>query len=88
MGPPMMSRGQLTLYGQPNYRGRSITLSRDTRNFADIGFNDRAMSLQTRGRWQICEDSNYRGRCVTVRHDQPSMFGLNRQASSARFLGR
>jgi hypothetical protein len=88
MRPPMMARGQLTLYGMPNYRGRQITLTQNTPNFAHIGFNDQAMSLQTRGRWQICEDSNYRGRCVMVRHDQPTMFGLNRQASSARFLGR
>jgi hypothetical protein len=87
MRPPISRFGRLVLYSQPQYLGRSVTLTRSASNFQMLGFNDRAMSLRVHGRWRVCENAHYRGFCRTVRHDQPTLFGLSGHASSARYEG-
>lgn len=55
-----------TLYEYPNFQGRSVTVTRERSNLADINFNDRARSIRANGRWRLCEDAGYRSRCETV----------------------
>lgn len=85
---PVLHHARLTLYSLPHYRGQQVTLTHSTSNFHFIGFNDRAMSLRAHGHWRLCEHRHYGGRCIAVRRDQPTIFGLTGQASSARLEGR
>jgi hypothetical protein len=70
--------GELTFYGQEEFRGMALPSDRTIPNFADIGFNDRAASIVIRsGSWQLCSDAYFRGRCVTLGPGQyPSLAGV------------
>ena len=81
-------QGRIVLYSRPYYGGRSVVLIYPTPNFNDVYFNDRAMSARVDGRWVICEHSDYRGSCRVFDSDTPTLFGLNRKASSARPVDR
>lgn len=59
----------ITLYDQPDFQGRSISLYFDAPNLADQGFNDRARSARIEGAWRLCEDKNYRSRCEPFADD-------------------
>jgi hypothetical protein len=80
------SRDEAILYEQPGFRGRSVTVSGESSNLRNEGFNDRAMSIRLRGTWQLCSDANYRGSCVSVRGDQSDLtpYRLSRNLSSLR----
>ncbi len=80
------SRDEAILFERPGYRGRSVTVTGETSNLRDHGFNDRAMSIRVRGSWQLCSDVNYRGQCVSIRGDQDDLgrLGLPRNLSSLR----
>lgn len=80
------SRHEAILYEQPGFRGRSVTVTDDSSNLRDLGFNDKAMSMRIRGTWQLCSDANFRGSCVSVRGDQSDLtrYGLSRNLSSLR----
>ena len=80
--------GQVTLFGQEEFRGRSFSVDRPVGNLENWGFNDRASSaIVERGRWLACEDERFDGRCVVLRPGQyPSLrqMGLNDRISSIR----
>lgn len=80
------ARDEAILYEQPGFRGRSVTVTGEASNLADLGFNDRAMSIRVRGNWQLCPDSRFRGECVSIRGDQDDLgrLGLRRTLSSLR----
>ena len=61
------------LYEYPNYQGRSVTVTRERSNLADINFNDRTRSSRVQGSWRICEDAGYRSRCETVNGSVPDL---------------
>lgn len=82
-------QGSITLYNNRGYRGRSVTFDGPVPNLANLGFNDRADSVNVRGRWrtwQLCDDAGFRGRCVVVRGDVPDLraTGLAGRVSSLR----
>ncbi len=54
-----------TLFGGPNFTGRSVTLDRE--GASDLqNFNERASSLRVeRGYWIFCSEPQYRGECRT-----------------------
>ena len=83
---------QLTLYGQEDFRGRSLTINGGEGNLERRGFNDRASSaIVTGGRYEVCQDAGFRGRCVVLRPGQyPSLaaMGMDNAISSARQVGR
>jgi len=57
-------RGMLELFSQTGLNGNSTRILRDTHDFVQIGFNDRAYSIQVdNGTWQLCSDADYRGSC-------------------------
>ncbi len=84
------SGAEIVFYENDAFRGRSFSANQSVSNFADIGFNDRASSVDVRsGSWQLCSDAYFRGRCVTVSAGQyPTLrsMDLNDKVSSAREL--
>jgi uncharacterized protein YcfJ len=79
---------QVTFYEGEDFRGVSFRVDTIIRNFAPLGFNDRASSaVVEQGRWEVCEDAEFRGRCTTLSPgNYPSLapMGLNKRISSAR----
>jgi uncharacterized protein YcfJ len=80
--------GQVTLFGQEEFRGRSFMADRPIGNLERWGFNDRASSaIVERGRWLACEHERFDGRCVVLQPGQyPTLrqMGLNDRVSSIR----
>ena len=62
-------RGSATLYEEPNFQGRSVTVRGDVENLAGYRFNDLAQSVRLEGTWRLCEKSDFGGRCVEQRGD-------------------
>jgi hypothetical protein len=57
--------GELTLFGDSDFRGPRITLQGDARDLRAMNFNDRTSSVVVRsGVWELCQDSNFGGRCA------------------------
>ena len=79
-------RDEAILYEQPGFRGRSVTITGESSNLRDQGFNDKAMSIRIRGTWQLCSDAKYRGQCISVEGDQEDLgrIGIARNLSSIR----
>jgi hypothetical protein len=88
----MPAAAQITLYGQEEFDGRSITIDSGERNLRSQNFNDRASSaIVSGGRFEVCEDENFRGRCMVLRPGQyPSLaaMGMGNAISSVRSVGR
>lgn len=79
----------LTVYTDPNYRGRNATFRNDVPNLQSYsGFNDRISSLQVGPgeTWEVCEHANYEGRCQVVSETEPDLRrrGWNDTISSVR----
>ena len=83
---PYGSAPSITLYEGENFTGREVVIYGEERNFARIGFNDRARSARTNGAFVVCEDSEFRGRCERLTGSVRSLavFGLNSRISSVR----
>jgi hypothetical protein len=58
----------ITVFVDPNFRGKAATYTYDITNLAQTGFNDRISSVRVAAgeRWEICEHANYAGNCVIV----------------------
>jgi hypothetical protein len=84
-------RGQLILYEDSNFGGRSVRVDRDAATLDFAGFNDRASSIVVNaGRWQVCSDSEFRGNCRVLppgQYANLAAMGLNDRVSSLRLLG-
>lgn len=79
--------GAVDVYGQANFRGRTVRVDQGVNNFNDLNFNDRTSSLVVQGStWELCTDSNFRGTCRTfVPGRYPTLgYGMDRSISSAR----
>lgn len=82
-------RGRIELYSQRDMGGQSTRLRRDSEDLAEIGFNDRAESVEIEdGNWQLCSDAGFRGTC---REFGPGTHGdlgrgLRGRVSSARLV--
>jgi hypothetical protein len=81
----------VTFFERAGMQGRTFSTDGAVRNFARIGFNDRASSvIIQRGRWQLCTNADYRGNCVTLSpgtYPDLGRMGLSRSISSARPIG-
>ncbi|MEQ8434698.1 MAG: beta/gamma crystallin-related protein [Oceanicaulis sp.] len=81
----------ITLYDEPGYRGRSVTLDGDAPDLARVGADDMATSLRsTGGRWEVCLEPGFKGPCHRVEADRPdfSAWAFNDRISSVRALHR
>jgi hypothetical protein len=76
----------LTLFLEPNFRGRSFQAQRAVRNLVDVGFNDMAASIRiSGGRWQVCTDKNFQGQCLVITRNMNELAtNFMRQISSIR----
>ncbi|OWQ92337.1 hypothetical protein CDN99_07730 [Roseateles aquatilis] len=81
----------ITFYENENFRGRSSGIDSQVNFLKEIGFDDRASSIEVRGEaWEVCEDPGYAGRCRVLRPGSyPSLrsMGLDNRISSARRVG-
>jgi hypothetical protein len=81
---------QVTFWDGPAFAGRSFSANQTISNFADVGYNDRAVSAVVRGgSWQLCGDAYFRGRCVSLdpgQYPDLAAVGLSYAISSARQL--
>ena len=59
--------GEITLYENPGFQGRRMTLRGTTPDLDRTQFNDRAESIVVReGVWEVCTDARFSGRCVRL----------------------
>ena len=78
----------MTVFVNPNFRGRSESFSSDVSDLRQYGLNDQITSIEVPNgeTWEICQDINYEGPCQTVTGsiaDLRSM-GWNDRISSMR----
>jgi len=89
---PEMATGQVTLFENERFSGRSFSTEARVPNLQRAGFNDRAASAVVLGtRWEVCDDARFSGRCVVLRPGRyPSLaaMGLNDRISSLRAVER
>jgi len=79
--------GEITLFENPGFQGRRMTLRGTTPDLDRTNFNDRAESVIVRdGVWEVCTDARFSGRCVRLQPGEyASLDGsLNNRISSAR----
>jgi hypothetical protein len=81
--------GELTLFSDDNFGGRSVTLRGPTPDLVPLGFNDRTSSVMVRsGSWELCEHANFQGHCTVLqRGEYRRLEGFNDKVSSAREVG-
>lgn len=81
--------GELTLYTDDNFGGRSLTLRGATPDLVPLGFNDRTSSVIVRsGTWELCEHAAFQGQCIVLqRGEYRRLDGFNDQVSSVREVG-
>ena len=83
--------GEITLYENPGFQGRRMTLRGTTPDLDRTNFNDRAESIVVReGVWEVCTDARFSGRCVRLQPGEyPSLQGdLNNRISSVREIAQ
>lgn len=58
----------ITVFDQPNFKGRSMTFDRPVPSLAKLNFNDVIISVQVKGGrdWVLCEHRNFMGKCVRI----------------------
>ena len=79
--------GEVTLFENPGFQGRRMTLRGTTPDLDRTDFNDRAQSIIVRdGVWEVCTDARFSGHCVRLRPGEyPNLdSSLNNRISSAR----
>jgi Beta/Gamma crystallin len=83
-------RGSVEIFDRPDFQGTSILLDRDSANFSNNGFNDRARSIIVHdGTWTMCTARGFGGECRTyARGRYPNLGrGASGDISSARING-
>jgi hypothetical protein len=74
------------LFDQPNFQGRSVTISQGSSDLEAQGFSGMAMSGHFDGDWTICARPVFRGHCEDVHGDVVDLaqLGLSRRVVSLR----
>jgi hypothetical protein len=83
-------RGSVELFDRPDFQGTSILLDRDSANFSNNGFNDRARSIIVHdGTWTMCTARGFGGDCRTYARGRYANLGrgTSGEISSARMSG-
>ncbi len=81
-----MVAGSLELYGQPDFRGRSLKVDGAVADLSERRFDGRASSVIIHaGTWELCSEAGYRGTCGTLRPGEyRQMANLDDRVSSIR----
>ncbi|OBV39288.1 beta/gamma crystallin-related protein [Janthinobacterium psychrotolerans] len=82
--------GEMTLFQDDGFRGRSVHVRSDVSNLSQLGFNDKTSSIIVRsGNWEVCKDANFRNSCRVLQPGRyASMPGMNDAISSVREVRR
>lgn len=76
----------ITVFDQPNFKGRTLVFNTSVPSLARINFNDVIASVQIKGTrdWVICEHRNFMGKCVRIRAKEKDLkrLKINGQVSS------
>jgi hypothetical protein len=58
----------VVVYDEPNFKGRSVTITGATPDLTSVNFDNRVASFTITGGgdWVLCESRNYTGRCIRV----------------------
>ena len=79
--PPM-----ITVFDQPNFKGRTLVFNSSVPSLAKVNFNDVIASVQIKGTrdWVLCEHRNFMGKCVRIRAKEKDLkrLKINGQVSS------
>ena len=81
---------EMTVYKQPNFTGKQLTLRGESTNLAGAGFEDQISSIVVRsGRWQVCSRPDFRGDCIELtRGEYPQLAkNMNHRIESVREIG-
>ena len=78
----------IVLHEHEGFSGRQLPLVGPAPDFRELGFNDRASSIEVfRGRWQLCKHIRFEGECATFGPGRYALGGpLQDSISSARPL--
>jgi Beta/Gamma crystallin len=70
-----MGRVGITVFENPDYRGRNATFRDEVPNLSDYNLNDRISSFRiARGEsWEVCEHKDFGGRCTVFSGDEPDL---------------
>lgn len=81
--------GEITLYSDDDFGGRSVTVRGATPDLVPLGFNDRVSSVIVRsGSWELCQHAGFQGQCITLqRGEYRQLKGFNDEVSSLRETG-
>jgi hypothetical protein len=82
-------RGMIELFAGAALQGNSTRLGRDMSDLVQIGFNNRAVSVQVEsGTWQLCSEAGYLGECRVFAPGRHNDLGaaLAHKLSSARMM--
>ena len=76
----------IVFYEQPNFRGRSLLVNRDTPTLQFFSNAAGSIRVEGGGRWEVCDRPGFGGRCVTITGDVSDLrrLRLNNQISSVR----
>lgn len=80
-------RGQLTLYTQRDFNGRSASINGAASGLGQWSMADKALSARVgSGRWELCTEPNFRGRCITIDRNERDLgrLGMGNNISSVR----
>lgn len=82
--------GEMTLFQDDNFRGRSVNVRNDVSDLSRMDFNDKTSSIVVRsGSWEVCKDANFRNSCRVLQPGRyASMPGMNDSISSVREVRR
>lgn len=76
----------ITVFDQPNFKGRAMTFQQSVPSLAKLQFNDVIASVQIKGSrdWVLCEHRNFMGKCVRVHLKEKDLkrLKINGQVSS------
>ncbi|MBP6014530.1 MAG: beta/gamma crystallin family protein [Alphaproteobacteria bacterium] len=76
----------ITVFDQPNFKGRALTFEQSVPSLAKLQFNDVIASVQIKGArdWVLCEHRNFMGKCVRVHMKEKDLkrLKINGQVSS------
>lgn len=88
--PAAARAAEATLYFQPDFGGRQVTLRGYTPSLASVGFQDQASSLVVHsGSWEFCTQPEFKGDCTTLGPGEYRALNprLNHRIESAREIG-
>ncbi|MGK5077891.1 beta/gamma crystallin-related protein [Janthinobacterium sp. HLX7-2] len=89
LAPVAAFAGEIILFQDANFHGRSLSVRSDASDLSRQGFNDKTSSVIVRsGTWEVCKDARYRGGCRVLQPGRYKTVPMNDAISSVREVRR